>query len=28
MLDFIAASTRGLCPAGRAAPAADNDGDA
>ena len=29
LLDFIAASTRGLCPAGRAAStAADDDGDA
>jgi UDP-N-acetylglucosamine acyltransferase len=28
MLAFIAASTRGLCPAGRASSAADDDGDA
>ena len=28
LLEFIAASTRGLCPAGRAAPAADDDADA
>ena len=28
MLDFIAASTRGLCPAGRATAAAADDGDA
>jgi UDP-N-acetylglucosamine acyltransferase len=28
MLAFIAASTRGLCPAGRGSSAADDDGDA